>query len=369
MLSGAKVFGTSQKTRARRALAEIEKDRRGWLRHGIAALAISGLGLGVAGAVAMTGSATEAGPAAPGVTVATSPSAAGNAGVANGSRGDGVSRSTGRDALNGASTSPENSAAGNGQPLDGTVDMAARRAAQKNAKVTDTSTVDSSASKAAQARAKALQNNSERIEKLSTQLSKQEQQRRIAQAAAAGNTGTGTTPGTTGTTGTAPGPDGTAGAAGTDVGALSSSATGDGHVSLPVAPGAFSIAARFGQVGAWARYHTGIDFAAPIGTPIHATANGVVTNAGIGSASSWAGNYVTIKFSDGRQMLFAHMSSVSVSVGQQVTGGQLIGHVGMTGRAFGPHTHVELYPAGITPGDVYSAVDPAPWFAAHGLSI
>jgi murein DD-endopeptidase MepM/ murein hydrolase activator NlpD len=320
-------------------LVEIEKDRRGWLRHGIAALAISGLGLGIAGAVAVTGSATEAGPAAPGVTAA-SPADLGNANL-SGSRGDGVSRSTGRDPLNTATSTAK--AADSGKPLDGTVDMAARRDAQKNVKITDTSTVDSAASKAAAARAKALESNSKRTEKLSTKLA--EQNAATAPGSAAGTQG-----------------------ASSAVSAEVSSA-GDGHPSLPVSPGAFSIAARFGQVGAWARYHTGIDFAAPIGTPIHATANAVVTNAGIGPASSWAGNYVTIKFSDGQQMLFAHMSSVSVSVGQQVTGGQLIGHVGMTGRAFGPHTHVELYPAGVTPGDVYSAVDPAPWFAAHGLSV
>lgn len=337
MLPGA-ALGT-QRARARRALVEIDKDRRGWLRHGIAALAISGLGLGVAGAVAVTGSATEAGPAAPGVTAASSPANLGNINTLSGSRGDGVSRSTGRDPLSSATASAKD--ADTGKPLDGTVDVAARRDAQKNAKIVDTSTVDSAASKAAAARAKALESNSKRTEELSTKLSEQQ------------HTDTGNAV--------------DSGAA--DAGAVNVSAAGDGHPSLPVAPGAFSIAARFGQVGSWARYHTGIDFAAPIGTPIHATANAVVTNAGIGPASSWAGNYVTIKFSDGRQMLFAHMSSVSVSVGQQVTGGQLIGHVGMTGRAFGPHTHVELYPAGVTPGDVYSAVDPATWFAAHGLHV
>ncbi|MBO0812664.1 MAG: hypothetical protein J2P23_11555, partial [Microlunatus sp.] len=67
---GATASGAFRQSQAHRAIEEIEKDRRGWLRNGIAALAIAGLGLGVAGAVALTGSAHESKPgAAPGVTV------------------------------------------------------------------------------------------------------------------------------------------------------------------------------------------------------------------------------------------------------------------------------------------------------------
>jgi murein DD-endopeptidase MepM/ murein hydrolase activator NlpD len=39
----------------------------------------------------------------------------------------------------------------------------------------------------------------------------------------------------------------------------------------------------------------------------------------------------------------------------------------MTGRTFGPHVHFEVYPAGVTPGDIYNAVNPVPWLSAHGL--
>ncbi|HYI59178.1 MAG TPA: M23 family metallopeptidase [Microlunatus sp.] len=130
----------------------------------------------------------------------------------------------------------------------------------------------------------------------------------------------------------------------------------------------YSIAARFGDVGAWARYHTGFDFSGPIGTPIYAPTAGVVEHAGSGGeASGWAGTYVVVKHADGNQTLYAHMSSVSVQVGEQVTGGTRLGQVGQTGRAFGPHLHFELYPVGTTPGDVYQAVDPQPWLNKLGL--
>jgi murein DD-endopeptidase MepM/ murein hydrolase activator NlpD len=132
--------------------------------------------------------------------------------------------------------------------------------------------------------------------------------------------------------------------------------------------GGYTIAARFGQVGPWARYHTGMDFSAPVGTRIHAPASGVVINAGSGPASGWAGTYVAIRYADGSQSLSAHMSSVSVGVGQTVSPCQVVGAVGMTGRTFGPHLHFEIYPAGASPGDVYTAVNPEPWLRSRGLN-
>jgi murein DD-endopeptidase MepM/ murein hydrolase activator NlpD len=137
---------------------------------------------------------------------------------------------------------------------------------------------------------------------------------------------------------------------------------------LPVSSG-YSIAARFGQVGIWARYHTGLDFSAPIGTPLHAPASGVVINAGSGPASGWAGNYVAIRYPNGTQTLMAHMSSVSVNVGQTVSACEIVGRIGMTGRTFGPHVHLEVYPAGVEAGsDIYRAINPVPWLNAHGLN-
>ncbi len=125
--------------------------------------------------------------------------------------------------------------------------------------------------------------------------------------------------------------------------------------------GGYTIAARFGDVGAWARYHTGFDFSAPTGTGLRAPTAGTVVNAGTGPASGWAGNYVVIKQTDGTEVLMAHMSQVTVEVGQHVSACDSVGAVGQTGRAFGPHMHFEVYPAGIEPGDVYKAVDPLPW--------
>ena len=138
-----------------------------------------------------------------------------------------------------------------------------------------------------------------------------------------------------------------------------------GRASLPITSG-YRIAARFGDTGSWSRYHTGIDFSAGVGVPVRAVTAGVVTHAGSGSAG-WAGRYVTIRHADGRSTLYAHLSSVSVSVGERVSGGTRIGRVGMTGRTFGPHLHFELYPAGARVGHPYDAVNPAGWLHARGL--
>jgi murein DD-endopeptidase MepM/ murein hydrolase activator NlpD len=138
-----------------------------------------------------------------------------------------------------------------------------------------------------------------------------------------------------------------------------------GRSSLPVTSG-YHIAARFKDTGSWSRYHTGIDFAAPIGTTVRAAASGVVTHAGSGSAG-WAGRYITIRHAGGTSTLYAHLSSVLVHDGDHVEGGRKIGAIGMTGRTFGPHLHFEVYPRGVQPSNPYDAVNPAPWLHARGL--
>jgi murein DD-endopeptidase MepM/ murein hydrolase activator NlpD len=96
---------------------------------------------------------------------------------------------------------------------------------------------------------------------------------------------------------------------------------------------------RFHPILHRAKLHTGIDIAAPSGTPIVSTAGGEVVTAG------WRGGYgntVIIDHGRGRATLYGHMSSVSVRVGQVVSRGQLIGRVGSTGLSTGPHCHYEL---------------------------
>jgi murein DD-endopeptidase MepM/ murein hydrolase activator NlpD len=142
----------------------------------------------------------------------------------------------------------------------------------------------------------------------------------------------------------------------------SASSTGGGVAPVPGAV----IGAAFGEYGSWSRYHTGIDFRAAYGTPIRAVRSGVVLYAG--NSGDWAGNHVAIKHGDGMTTMSSHMSSVAVRAGQTVGAGQIIGYVGATGRAFGAHLHLELYPAGVKYGDVYAAINPQPWLNASGVT-
>ena len=94
-------------------------------------------------------------------------------------------------------------------------------------------------------------------------------------------------------------------------------------------------------------YHSGTDIAAPAGSPILAAANGTVTIAN--ALDSWGGSYgyyVRIDHGDGLETLYAHCSSICVTVGQQVQAGQVIAYVGRTGRATGNHLHFEVYQDG-----------------------
>lgn len=89
----------------------------------------------------------------------------------------------------------------------------------------------------------------------------------------------------------------------------------------------------------WGRMHNGTDFAAPHGTPIYATADGVVTHAG------WLSGYgrlVKIQHEFGIETRYAHQSKLYVKVGQRVSRGQKIGAMGSTGRSTGTHLHYEV---------------------------
>jgi murein DD-endopeptidase MepM/ murein hydrolase activator NlpD len=293
---------------ARRALiADIATDRKGWLQHGIAALAISALGLGVAASVTLTGSAQNAAPEARSAAV----------------------RAVAQPAPQ-LATRSGGSSTWDAAKLRSLADQRAEELAEASEEY-----ATAASTKSVKAREKALK---------SAAAATREQAERIADQQAPTIGGD------------------TAGLSDLTVGAIPS----DGRNCLPITSG-YRIAARFGDTGIWSRYHTGYDFSSGVGTPIHAPTAGVVTNAGLGPASGWAGNYVAIRYPDGTSTLMAHMSTVSVSVGQTVAACQVVGAVGLTGRTFGPHLHFEVYPAGVTPGDVYSAVSPVSWLNSLGL--
>ena len=126
------------------------------------------------------------------------------------------------------------------------------------------------------------------------------------------------------------------------------------------------VGAGFGQYGVWSRYHTGVDFRAAYGVPVRAVTSGVVMFAG--NSGDWAGNHVAVRHARGITSMSSHLSSMTVSPGQTVQPGEVIGYVGQTGRAFGAHLHFEVYPAGARFGDVYRAVDPVPWLHAAGVT-
>jgi murein DD-endopeptidase MepM/ murein hydrolase activator NlpD len=128
---------------------------------------------------------------------------------------------------------------------------------------------------------------------------------------------------------------------------------------LPVQPGAYHLTARFGQCSSlWSRCHTGLDFAAPSGTPIHSIANGVVTEVGYSGAY---GIRTIVTLEDGTELWYCHQTSATVSLGEKVTGGELIGYVGSTGNVTGPHLHLEVRPGAGDPVDPYGAL------LVHGL--
>ncbi|KEJ90227.1 M23 family metallopeptidase [Sulfitobacter donghicola] len=87
------------------------------------------------------------------------------------------------------------------------------------------------------------------------------------------------------------------------------------------------------------RMHNGVDFAAGLGTPLYATADGVVTHAGWGSGY---GRLVKIQHEFGIETRYAHMSKMRVKVGQRVSRGDRIGDMGASGRVTGVHLHYEV---------------------------
>lgn len=89
------------------------------------------------------------------------------------------------------------------------------------------------------------------------------------------------------------------------------------------------------------KMHAGLDFAAPQGTPIYATADGVVRLAG--NTGNGYGNHVIINHGYGYETLYGHQYRIKAKVGQKVKRGELIGWVGSTGKSTGPHLHYEVH--------------------------
>jgi murein DD-endopeptidase MepM/ murein hydrolase activator NlpD len=99
------------------------------------------------------------------------------------------------------------------------------------------------------------------------------------------------------------------------------------------------------------RFHQGLDFTAPSGTPIYATADGVVQIAGF--STDGYGNKVVINHGFGYQTLYGHMFRVKAKAGQTVKRGEVIGYIGNTGKSTGPHCHYEVIKRGIKVDPVY----------------
>ncbi|MCB0102998.1 MAG: M23 family metallopeptidase [Anaerolineales bacterium] len=114
--------------------------------------------------------------------------------------------------------------------------------------------------------------------------------------------------------------------------------------------------------------HHGVEFQNAFGTPVHAAGNGVVVFADSDKATKFApwnnfyGNLVVIQHADEMYTLYAHLSSILVQVGDEVAVGDVIGQVGATGGATGPHLHFEVR-AGSDYTEYFSTQNPELWLA------
>jgi murein DD-endopeptidase MepM/ murein hydrolase activator NlpD len=112
----------------------------------------------------------------------------------------------------------------------------------------------------------------------------------------------------------------------------------------------YRLTSRFGDSGSYwsSGSHTGLDFAAAVGSPIRSVASGVVVS------TAYEGAYgikTVVRLADGTEVWYCHQDTRSVGQGQQVRGGQVIGTVGATGNVTGPHLHLEVRPGGGDPVD------------------
>ncbi|MFD3512463.1 M23 family metallopeptidase [Streptomyces sp. NPDC058657] len=130
--------------------------------------------------------------------------------------------------------------------------------------------------------------------------------------------------------------------------------------SMPVS--SYTLTATYGQSGSmWSSgQHTGLDFAGQAGAPLKAVHGATVKSAG------WSGSYgyrIVLELPDGTEVWYCHLSQMSVSVGEKVSTGQVIGNMGATGNVSGVHLHLEVH----TPGG--DGIDPAAWLRGKGLTV
>lgn len=123
----------------------------------------------------------------------------------------------------------------------------------------------------------------------------------------------------------------------------------------------YTLTSHYGDSGSmWSSgQHTGLDFAAPTGTPVKAVHGGKITSAG------WSGAYgyrIVLELPDGTEVWYCHLSSMAVTSGAVGTG-DTIGRVGATGNVTGAHLHLEVRTAG------GSTMDPLAWLESKGLNV
>ena len=99
------------------------------------------------------------------------------------------------------------------------------------------------------------------------------------------------------------------------------------------------------------RAHMGLDFTAPMGTPIYATADGRVKDAGYNTGGH--GNRVVVNHGFGYETLYGHMVRIKARIGETVKRGEVIGYVGNSGKSTGPHCHYEVHRNGIPVDPIY----------------
>jgi len=127
-------------------------------------------------------------------------------------------------------------------------------------------------------------------------------------------------------------------------------------ISQPFGPSNVILEPPFGP---YKHFHTGVDMAAPLGSPVMAAADGLVV--AVGHTASGYGNYVVIAHGGGIATLYGHLLQTNATVGDRVVRGQVIGLEGSTGFSTGPHLHFEL-----RIND--QVIDPMPYLPVPGTS-